>query len=100
MLYVWCAESRIMRTKTSDILSVLRGSVFMSGKMSATPRRSPGGRAHSAEGETGTVHRAAFSFVRSLGQTEAPVPISPSQSQRMGMADQWPLRTFLELGAL
>lgn len=58
-----------------------------------------GWRVHPAGGGTGTVDRVVFSFDHPLGQSEAPVPVLP-QSQGMGMAEQWPLRTFPELGAL
>ncbi len=71
----------------------------MSGRMRATPGLL-GPRVDSAGGGTGTVDWAAFGFVPSLGQSEAPVPVLPPQSQGMSMANQWPLRTFLELGSL
>src|ERR1700685_2853268 len=31
---------------------------------------------------------------------DGPVPVPPSQRQGDSMADEWPLRSFLELGAL
>ena len=50
-----------------------------------------------AEGGAGTVYRAA---VCGPMQSETPVLVLPSQIQGTAMADDWPLTSLLELGAL
>ena len=72
----------------------------MSGRMSAGSQRSAGGRVHSAEGGTGTVNARLSVSVRGTAQSEAPVPVLPSHRQGLSMTDEWPLGTFIELGAL
>ena len=63
--------------------------------------RSRGGGARLALGGTGAVSgTAAPGFVRSPGQSRAPVPVPPTQNRGTDMAGQWPIRDFLELGAL
>lgn len=70
----------------------------MSGSASAsTPRPSAGG-ARTAGGGAGTVVGQGILRVPSLGI--APVPVLPSQRQGTNMADNWPLHSYLELGAL
>lgn len=63
--------------------------------------RPRGGGACLAPGGTGAVFgTAAPGFARSPGQSGAPVPVPPIQNRGTGMARQWPIRDFLELGAL
>lgn len=69
----------------------------MSGRTSAAPRRSPGGWPCSAGGGGGTAAGRAPTRTRSLG--DAPVPVLAPQCQRTRLAGEWPLRSFLELGA-
>lgn len=57
--------------------------------------------ARSAAGGTGAVSGvAAPAPTRSPRQSTAPVPVPPTTDQGVGMAPQWPLQDFLELGAL
>jgi anti-sigma regulatory factor (Ser/Thr protein kinase) len=72
----------------------------MSGRTGATSRHSDTARAHSAGGEAGTVSGTAFAFVRGPGQSTAPAPVTHPHRQEMRVAGHWPLRTYLELGAL
>ena len=70
----------------------------MSGSASArTPRPSAGG-AYAAGGGAGAAAGRSIPRVRS--QCIAPVPVLPSQRQGTNMADNWPLHSYLELGAL
>lgn len=74
----------------------------MTGRTStkAAPR-SRGDGARAAPGGTGTVSGAAApGFMRSPRQSQAPAPVPPTVDQEKGMAYQWPVRDFLELGAL
>jgi anti-sigma regulatory factor (Ser/Thr protein kinase) len=62
-----------------------------------------GTRRAGGEGGTGTVPGAAGAapaYVRSPGQSGAPVPVLPAQDPAADMTGYWPLRDFLELGAL
>ena len=70
----------------------------MTGKTSTrSAPRSRGGGAH-APGGTGTASgTAAPGFAR---RTRAPVPVPPTTDRGTDMARQWPVRDFLELGAL
>jgi anti-sigma regulatory factor (Ser/Thr protein kinase) len=58
------------------------------------------GVAFAAEGGTSTVNEAAFSSGCSPLSSIAPVLVPPSQLRGMGMGDDWPLQSYLELGAL
>src|SRR6266516_1537672 len=49
-------------------------------------------------GGIGTVAGRATTQTRP--QSTAPMPVLPSTRQGISMADEWPLRSFLELGAL
>jgi anti-sigma regulatory factor (Ser/Thr protein kinase) len=63
--------------------------------------RSRGGGARLAPGGTGAVSgTAAPGLARSPGQSRAPAPVPPIQNRGTDMAGQWPIRDFLELGAL
>lgn len=53
-----------------------------------------------AEAGTGTVTGTAFPVVCRSGQGIALVPVLPSLGQGTSMADDWPLRSYMELGAL
>lgn len=68
----------------------------MSGSTSAYTPRVAAGVACAAGGGTGTV--PATGAVP--GTSGAPVPVLPPQCQGMGMDSEWPLRDFIELGAL
>jgi anti-sigma regulatory factor (Ser/Thr protein kinase) len=73
----------------------------MSCSRSVRPTQAPCGVgvAGAAGGGAGTVRGRATPRGDSL--RDAPVPVPPSREQRgIGMADDWPLRTYLELGAL
>ncbi len=43
---------------------------------------------------------AARVFKRGPSQSDAPVPVPPSHNRGTTMADEWPLRDFIECGAL
>jgi anti-sigma regulatory factor (Ser/Thr protein kinase) len=60
------------------------------------------GRAHGGTAGTGTVDQAAAPLrAGSLEQSQAPVPVPSSPSaHRAAMPGHWPVRSFLELGAL
>ncbi len=63
--------------------------------------RSRGGGAHTAQGGAGAVSgSAAPGFARSPGQSGAPVPVPPTHDRGTDMTGKWPVRDFLELGAL
>ena len=70
----------------------------MSGRTGAAPRRSPAERAHPAGGGANTV--AGYAMTWFCPQSAAPVPVPPSHHQGLSMADEWPLRSYLELGPL
>jgi len=73
----------------------------MSGSKSVAVPEAPGIAARAAGGGAGAVNRAGCQAVRDLGQDPAPVPILSSHQKRgVSMADDWPLRSYLELGAL
>lgn len=70
----------------------------MSGSTSAcTPRVAE--VACAAVAGTGTVRGSVLS-VRGPGKSGAPVPVLPPQCQGTGMDGEWPLRDFIELGAV
>ncbi len=71
----------------------------MSGSTSAYTPRAAAGVACAAGGGTGTVHGSGLS-VHGPGKSGAPAPVLPPQQQGTGMDSEWPLRDFLELGAL
>jgi hypothetical protein len=71
----------------------------MNGSTSAYTPRVAAGVACAAGGGTGTVHGSVLS-VHGPGKSGAPVPVLPPQYQGMGMDSEWPLRDFIELGAL
>ncbi len=74
----------------------------MTGRTSTrSASRSRGGGARAAQGGTGTVHgTAALGFARSPGQSTARVSVPPTHDRGTDMAGHWPVRDFLELGAL
>jgi anti-sigma regulatory factor (Ser/Thr protein kinase) len=73
----------------------------MSGSTSGYTSRAPAGVARAAGGGTGTVHGSGMAPAACRpGQSEAPVPVLPLQHQGTIMAGEWPLRDFIELGAL
>ncbi|MGH3275741.1 MAG: ATP-binding protein [Streptosporangiaceae bacterium] len=74
----------------------------MTGKTSAASApRSRGGGARLAPGGTGAVFGAAApAQMRGPGQSHAPVPVPPAPDRGTDMTGHWPLRDFLELGAL
>ena len=62
---------------------------------------SRGGGARAASGGTGTVSgSAAPVFMRGPGQSRVPVPVPPTHDRGTDMTGKWPVRDFLELGAL
>lgn len=64
-----------------------------------TPEHGCGARP--AAGGTGIVSgTAAPGYARRPAQSGAPVPVPPFQDRGAGMGAEWPLRDFLELGAL
>ena len=73
----------------------------MSGSSSARPPQPPcgGGVARAAGGGAGTARGRVTT--RRSPLRNAPVPVPPSHEQQgMSMADDWPLHSYLELGAL
>ncbi len=71
------------------------------GTRTRTPQQSRCDRARSAGGGAGTVSgTAAPVFKRGPAQSQAPVPVPPSHTRGTTMADEWPLRDFIEFGAL
>ncbi len=63
--------------------------------------RSRGAGARLEQGGTGAVSgSAAPVFMRSPGQGGAPMPVPPTLDRGTEMAGHWPVRDFLELGAL
>ncbi len=71
----------------------------MSGSTSAYAPRVAAGVACAAGGGTGTAAEACY-LCRGPSKNGAPVPVLPPQYQGMGMDGEWPLRDFIELGAL
>ena len=71
----------------------------MNGSTSAYTPRVAAGVACAAGGGTGTVHGSVLS-VHGPSKSGAPVPVLPPQYQGTGMDSEWPLRDFIELGAL
>jgi anti-sigma regulatory factor (Ser/Thr protein kinase) len=71
----------------------------MNGSTSAYTPRVAAGVACAAGGGTGAVPGSVLS-VHGPGKSGAPVPVLPPQSQGIGMDSEWPLRDFIELGAL
>ncbi len=69
----------------------------MSGSASAYPPRASVGGASAAEDGTGAVRRVGSP---PSVQSSTPVPFPPSWSGRTSVVSGWPLRDFLELGAL
>ncbi|HEV2374112.1 MAG TPA: ATP-binding protein [Streptosporangiaceae bacterium] len=66
-----------------------------------TAPRPRGSGARPAQGETGTVDGTASPLLsRGPSQSRAPVPVLPAQHQGTDMAARWPVRDYLELGAL
>ena len=61
---------------------------------------SRGSGAGPALGGTGAVSGSAAPAVRRPGQSKAPVPVLPTQKWGTDMAGHWPVRDYLELGAL
>ncbi len=74
----------------------------MSGRTStATARRSRRESGRPAGGGAGTAGgTAAPVATRGPAQSDAPVPALPSHNRGTAMADEWPLRDFIEFGAL
>jgi anti-sigma regulatory factor (Ser/Thr protein kinase) len=73
----------------------------MSGSMSAYPPPAPPRGARAAGGGTGTVRGAEPpTAARSPAPSRAPVPVPPPRPDGKSLAAGWPLRDFLELGAL
>src|ERR1039457_7609061 len=71
----------------------------MSGSTSAYTPRVAAGVACAAGGGTGTAAGSVLS-VHGPAKSAAPVPVLPPQFQGTGMDSEWPLRDFIELGAL
>jgi anti-sigma regulatory factor (Ser/Thr protein kinase) len=71
----------------------------MSGGTSVYTQPAPAVAARAAGAGAGTVPGGLAVVVRSSGMTNVPVPVLPSQGQEIAMAREWPLRSFLELGA-
>jgi anti-sigma regulatory factor (Ser/Thr protein kinase) len=73
----------------------------MNGGASARTLRAPAGVARAAEGGTGTVHGTALPAPgRSSRQSDAPVPVPLPRRKENSMTSEWPLRDFIEFGAL
>lgn len=72
---------------------------LMSGGTSVHTRPTPAGAARAAGGGAGTVAGGLPAVFRSSGATRVPAPVLPSQCQEITMAREWPLCSFLELGA-
>ena len=73
--------------------------------MSGGKRRSalpaPIAAPRAAGGKAGAVREPTFTPVRSPGQRDAPEPALPLHDERgVRMRDDWPLRSYLELGIL
>jgi anti-sigma regulatory factor (Ser/Thr protein kinase) len=71
----------------------------MSGSASACTPEPPRALLVLLGGGAGTVNETVSS-VRGPWKSAAPVPVLPLQYQGTNMADEWPLRDFIELGAL
>src|ERR1700684_4580011 len=71
----------------------------MNGSTSAYTPRVAAGVACAAGGGTGTVPWSVLS-VHGPSKSGAPVPVLTPQYQGTGMGSEWPLRDFIELGAL
>jgi anti-sigma regulatory factor (Ser/Thr protein kinase) len=82
-----------------DTSGVRKGGSPMSGGTSGYAPRPPTGASRAARGRADTVPGTA-SVGRGPVKSPAPVPVLPLHVQPPVGADQWPLRDFLELGAL
>ena len=76
-----------------------KGGFPMSGGTSGYAPRAPAGASRAAGGGTGAVPGTAPAW-RGPVKSRAPVPVLPPHAHAAIVADQWPLRDFLELGAL
>lgn len=77
----------------------MKGGLPMDGGTSEYAPRPPAGASRAAGGGTGTVLRIAPAG-RGPVKSRAPVPVLPPHPHGTAGADEWPLRDFLELGAL
>lgn len=82
-----------------DASAPRRGGFPMNGGTSGYAHRTPAGASRAAGGGAGTVPGTAPAGRRPV-KSYAPVPVLPPQANPAAGADQWPLRDFLELGAL
>jgi anti-sigma regulatory factor (Ser/Thr protein kinase) len=82
-----------------DTSGVRKGGFPMSGGTSGYAPRPPAGASRAAGGRTGIVLGIA-PVGRGPVKSPAPMPVLPLQVHPPVGADQWPLRDFLELGAL
>lgn len=93
---------------TNDLrLTVFQRSVGLAAMTSPSGRTgtdsppAPGGQVPgSAGGGTGAVGAAVCGGAHRATQSQTPVPVLPSQERGRRMTNQWPLRSYLELGAL
>ena len=76
-----------------------KGGFSMSGGTSGYAPRPTPGASRAAGGGTGTVPET-MPARRGPAKSRAPVPVLPPHAHAAARADQWPLRDFLELGAL
>ena len=79
--------------------SPMKGGLPMDGGTSEYAPRPPAGASRAAGGGTGTVPGTAPAG-RGPVKSHAPVPVLPPHARAAAGDDQWPLRDFLELGAL
>ena len=77
----------------------MKGGFPMGGGTSGYAPRPPAGASRAAGGGTGAVPGAALTR-RGPVKSRAPVPVLPPHAHAAAGADLWPLRDFLELGAL
>ena len=77
----------------------MKGGFPMSGGTSGYAPAPPVGASRAAGGGTGTVPGTAPAR-RGPVKSRAPVPVLPPHAHAAAGDDQWPLRDFLELGAL
>ena len=82
-----------------DTFCVRKRGLPVSGGTSGYAPRPPAGASRAAGGGTSTVPGIAPAG-RGPVKSPAPVPLLPPQLHSTAGADQWPLRDFLELGAL
>ncbi len=93
------AVQAVANQQVGDNSSPMKGGLPMVGGTGEYAPRSPAGASRAAGGGTGTVPGTAPAG-RGPVKSGAPVPVLPPHARAATGDDQWPLRDFLELGAL